>query len=380
MRWPTALVLGCLLASATPAVAQSGRLQPVPGLDRAAVTVSGLSSGAFFAHQMHVAFSGLVDGAGLVAGGPYGCAEPPDEPWWLFVHPYGRTITAISVCTRLGRDSVEGWAAWWGLPPQAPDVEHSIAQIDLARASAAIDDPANLANDRVWLFSGARDTVVPAATMAALAAFYRRAGVTGDRLVVVDGVPAGHGMPVDEFAGESRFRKLGCDEQAPPFIIDCDRDAAGELLRHLLPDGFADAPAEPRRERLTGFDQREFFDPGDATASLADIGQVYVPEACLASGSGCRLHVAFHGCGQNTDSVGDDFVWDAGYNRWAEANRIVVLYPQIRAWTPALDPFGWTGNPAGCWDWWGYSGDDFARRSGTQMQAVRAMIARLRAE
>jgi hypothetical protein len=35
------------------------------------LTVSGLSSGAFFAHQLHVAYSGLFDGAAIVAGGPY---------------------------------------------------------------------------------------------------------------------------------------------------------------------------------------------------------------------------------------------------------------------------------------------------------------------
>ncbi len=38
-------------------------------------SVSGLSSGAYMAGQFHVAFSGTVIGAGIVAGGPYGCAE-----------------------------------------------------------------------------------------------------------------------------------------------------------------------------------------------------------------------------------------------------------------------------------------------------------------
>src|SRR3954469_23365352 len=42
-------------------------------LDPADITVSGISSGAFFAHQFHIAFSSLVKGAGIVAGGPFGC-------------------------------------------------------------------------------------------------------------------------------------------------------------------------------------------------------------------------------------------------------------------------------------------------------------------
>ncbi|GHD59495.1 depolymerase [Thalassobaculum fulvum] len=378
MRWLPVMVLGLLMAAR--AEAQPGRLPELPGLDPGPVTVSGLSSGAFFAHQMHVAYSGVIAGAGLVAGGPYGCAEPPATPWWLSIHPYGRTITALSVCTRIGRPTVELWSGWLGAPAGAPTVAHALAVVDVARSDAAIDDPANLADDRAWLFSGTRDTIVPAATVQALAGLYRRFGVTGERLTLVDDVPAGHGMPVDEFRGESRFPKLGCGDQAPPFVVDCDRDVAGELLRHLLPDGFADTPGVPRRDRLIGFDQRAFFDAEDESTGLATVGFLYLPEACVPDGEGCRLHVAFHGCSQNTDAVGDDFVWDAGYNRWAEANRIVVLYPQSRAWAPAWDAFGWSGNPAGCWDWWGYSGADYARRSGPQMWAVRAMIARLRAE
>ncbi len=378
MRWLPVVALGLLLA--VPAEAKPGRLFELPGVDRGSVTVSGLSSGAFFAHQMHVAFSTVIHGAGLVAGGPYGCAEPPEQPWWLSVNPYGRAITAVSVCARIARSSVGLWSAWFGAPPEAPTVEDALRVTDVARSDAAIDDPANLADDRVWLFSGTEDTIVPTATVDALAGLYRKLGVTGDRLALVEDVPAGHGMPVDEFAGESRFPKLGCGGQAPPFIVDCDRDAAGELLRHLLPDGFAAAPGTPRRDRLIGFDQREFFDTGEDSVSLAATGFLYLPESCEPAGEGCRLHVAFHGCSQNTDAVGDDFVWDAGYNRWAEANRIVVLYPQTRAWKPAWDTFGWSGNPAGCWDWWGYSGADFAKRSGPQMQAVRGMIARLLGE
>jgi hypothetical protein len=45
-------------------------LQAYNNLDRSSITVSGLSSGAFFAHQFHVAYSSLVKGAGIVAGGP----------------------------------------------------------------------------------------------------------------------------------------------------------------------------------------------------------------------------------------------------------------------------------------------------------------------
>ena len=38
-------------------------------------TVSGFSSGAMMATQLHMAFSSQIEGAGILAGVPYHCAE-----------------------------------------------------------------------------------------------------------------------------------------------------------------------------------------------------------------------------------------------------------------------------------------------------------------
>src|SRR5215207_6167257 len=74
-------------------------------LDASGVTVSGISSGAFFAHQFHVAYSGLVTGAGMVAGGLYACAEQVDDV--VPPHPFTgipkSVAAALAVCTRFGR-------------------------------------------------------------------------------------------------------------------------------------------------------------------------------------------------------------------------------------------------------------------------------------
>ncbi len=43
---------------------------PVLNLEPEATTVSGLSSGAFMAVQLQVAFSGAISGVGIVAGPP----------------------------------------------------------------------------------------------------------------------------------------------------------------------------------------------------------------------------------------------------------------------------------------------------------------------
>jgi len=74
----SAVAMAALLAGAIfldAGIAQEAPSTPLAAfrkLDASAITVSGISSGAFFAHQFHVAYSGLVKGAGLVAGGPYG--------------------------------------------------------------------------------------------------------------------------------------------------------------------------------------------------------------------------------------------------------------------------------------------------------------------
>lgn len=51
-------------------------IQDLPELnaDITHTTVSGISSGAYMAVQMHFAYSQFIKGAGVFAGGPYLCA------------------------------------------------------------------------------------------------------------------------------------------------------------------------------------------------------------------------------------------------------------------------------------------------------------------
>lgn len=52
-------------------------------------------------------------------------------------------------------------------------------------------------------------------------------------------------------------------------------------------------------------------------------------------------------------SVGDQYALQTGYNEVAELNQMVVLYPQTR-----IIP----DNPLGCWDWWGYTNENYGKR------------------
>ncbi len=58
--------------------AQAAVNLPQLNIDKTQTTVSGLSSGGFMAAQLHVAYSEtFAKGAGIVAGGPFYCAEAP---------------------------------------------------------------------------------------------------------------------------------------------------------------------------------------------------------------------------------------------------------------------------------------------------------------
>ena len=100
---------------------------------------------------------------------------------------------------------------------------------------------------------------------------------------------------------------------------------------------------------------------------MNEIGYLYVPANCennSNSGAKCRLHVAFHGCEQYVDKIHGLFFRDAGYDDWADAHHVIILYPQATPWLRLADPSQITGNPKGCWDWWGYSGDEYLGRDG----------------
>jgi len=316
------------------AVCSAGAADRLPalGADAATFTVSGVSSGGYMAVQMQVAHSSRVIGVGALAAGPYYCAQ-------------GSVWTAQYACMSPG--------AWTPLPRLGLLKNHA----DRYARDGLIDSTSNLGKARIWLFAGTEDRTVKREVVEHLAAFYKMYG-TSARMVTR---PAGHAM-VTEDAGNA------CKVTEAPFINDCDYDAAGELLMALIS---ASPRAAKPSGRLVSFDQREFG--ASHGVSMAELGYVYVPSMCASER--CRVHVAFHGCRQGAEQIGERFVRDAGYNRWADTNRLIVLYPQASA-----RYVFWTFNPRGCWDWWGYTGSRYATKEAPQIRAVMAMVERLATE
>lgn len=269
---------------------------PAYGADPKQTSVSGLSSGAFMAVQLQVAYSASIVGAGVVAGGPYYCAA--------------NNVLYASIC--MGQVPF--------MPPNP--VLMATAAKDFAKASL-IDPLSHLRQRRVYVFSGTDDSIVRQPAVDATVSFFQQVGVKGEQLQYVNQMPAGHAVITPSYGND-------CAANAAPYISHCSIDHNGydqaqALLQHIY------GPLQPRvatpAGQIVSFNQR--------------------PYASAATGMA-----------------------DTGYNHWADSNKLLVLYPQVNK---SLVP----SNPQGCWDWWGYTGANYAYKSGTQMKAIKAMVNRL---
>ncbi|MEH6626816.1 MAG: hypothetical protein V7739_10245 [Motiliproteus sp.] len=348
----------CLLTTLSANAETAPRL---PLLSAEKVSLSGLSSGAFMAAQLHVIYSSQFVGAGLVAGGPYHCAGMNSmiadviTAQTRCMNPCGLWFWPFSlVCERMFLP--DGESLW----------EHALENAE----QGLIDDPANLQKQRIYLFSGGEDQTVTSGVVDSVEDFYKASGGTAEKIHHVQIANAAHAYITEE-AGQD------CDKDGAPFINDCDYNQAKDILETIY--GPLQDEQQSNGEQLWEFDQTEFLDQQEFRRSgLADTGFVLIPDSCQQQS--CKLHIAFHGCRQSAaESERNSLLFHqaAGYNPIAINNNIIMLYPQIRAMDTMDDLASTPYNPKGCWDFWGYSGDDYFNKNSLQGKAVMAMVKRL---
>lgn len=286
-------------------------------------SLSGIGAGANMAVQLNVAYSASTVGAGLIAGAPYWCAQ-------------GSQVISTSACAN---------AAY------LINV-NSLVQYTKEQASTGNIDPIlDLQNDRIWLFSGLKDTVVNQGVVKKLYSYYSsfinsyKINTTYDQQAEYAWITNGTGNP--------------CWYLGSPYLNHCKLDTAGILLKYIY--GTLNDAVGQNFANLYSFPQHEFA--GNSAAGLDTNGWIYQPSYCTENA--CKLHVALHGCGMNYVAIGDKFIKGTNLNGWAEANNIVILYPQVLAQSGR--------NIEGCWDWWGYTGENYAVKSGLQMAAIYNM-------
>lgn len=298
------------------------------------VTISGISSGGMMAVQAHVAYSTTFRGAAILAGTPYYCAEG--------------TLANLGRCTQI-LDPVE-------IPV------NRLAWMTRQWAQQGLIDPVSgLQQSPIYLFSGSNDLTVQPAAMDALEQYYRHFA-PAEHIRYSKTVPAGHSWV-------SPLGPIACESQQTPYINDCGVDPQQEFLTQFY-GKLAPRQSGALKGQFLPVDQTEFFAGPVSRYSMDTTGWLYVPASC-AAGKRCRLHVSLHGCSMSYTSIAQAFITLANLNEWADTNDILVLYPQARP--SQLAPV----NPQGCWDWWGYTGADYAHKSGPQLKALKAMVDRI---
>lgn len=366
------LLLGVAVAPPLPAAEL-----PVLVLDTTRITVSGISSGAYMAVQFGTAHSANVVGVAATAGGPYFCA--------------GQDARGGASVSNVMARCMQGDPAYPAVALTPADLGDMEAATRAWANRGQIDPLDQLARQRVWIFHGYNDGIVKLPVSDALAAWYA-AFVPPEQIFYRNDLNAAHAQISASCTGEGAAASCNvCPQTGGNFINSCpDRatgvaqyDAAGAALQ------FFHGPLQRTATAALGgkvvsFEQAPYIRRGDSAltpirASMGPTGYLYLPAAC-AAGQPCRLHIAFHGCQQQAGRLGTDFVQHAGFNEWADANHIAVLYPQAAATSAVpITPF----NPQGCWDWWGYNdflfdpAGRYATKDGLQIAAVWRMVQRL---
>jgi hypothetical protein len=295
-------------------------------------SVSGISSGGCMATQLHVAYSSAIMGAGIVSGAPFWCAQSD-------------VMVALSSCMKY---------------PDLISVPTLLGAVSYAYTMNSIDNPVYLKNSNVFIFHGTLDNELVLGVAEKVIDFYTHYVPSANVRTNLT-IPAAHSFVTKDFGNP-------CGYFGEPYMNNCNYDTAGEVLKWIY--GPLKAPMKANMSNLVTIDQSTFvpFPWTTAEISMAKLGYAYIPNACHNSNTECKLHVALHGCLQNIDSIGFAFINYAGYNEWAEANNIIILYPQTIA-SPTF-PY----NPKACWDWWGYTGPEYATQLGPQLQVIRGMM------
>lgn len=323
-----------LLAALSAGQAGAAALQAY-NVDPASVSVSGLSSGGFMAAQLGMAYSSVFQtGFGVFAGGPYDCAR--NQSYSSCMYNATPSITTPN-------SNINSWSG-----------------------TSKMDSVSNLANRKIYLWTGTSDYTVGQNVMnqlkSQLSNYYN-----SNNFSYITSSGAAHTFPTD-FDGTGNN---SCSSTSSPYISNCSYDGAGAVLKWMY------GTLNSRNTGTLGgsvlsFDQSSYLSTSYAMAST---GYLYVPANC-AAGQACKLHVALHGCVQNYEKISDKFINNTGYNKWADTNNIIVLYPQttVDNTSHSTPGSGTVSNPNACWDWIGWYGSDFDQKGGKHAAALVAMV------
>lgn len=378
-------------------------------------TISGISSGGFMASQMSVIYSNQISGVATVAGGVFYCAQNTFQDnlnqygsLGFFSYAVSNEILNSSVQMLMTPENVDMPDFNHALLPSTSNPLYQAMAVCMANPhsalGASIDSNgnatpmnldflssmqsnnqiaplANISQQRVLIYQGTADHTVNPAMAYKLQEFYTRLGVNDNALKMVSGDGGAHNFPTDRSDGTA------CNSEEIPFMANCNRDLAGDVLQHLLNRTMTKTTANMAHL----YTVQQVSPP----VSVAAYGYLYANDFCLNNPSQCDVHVALHGCEMSdfyddnfeklyeskvqvshVIQVTDDelsarvpkmgtliFAQKSGYAEYAEdpANHVMIYFPQTQ-----ITSANYPGNPKGCWDWYGWTGASYATAQGAE--------------
>lgn len=289
-------------------------------MDILSVTVGGISAGCFMSTQMHFTYSTLIQGNACIAGGPFYCAQANEE-------------IALTQCMSANYSELI-------------NIDYLESVIRKSDDMGYIDPTSHLDYSKVWLYSALNDSIVAQEVVKKNEELYTRFGA--DIYSIYNHIGE-HAIVTDYYGND-------CNYLGEPFINNCNFDAAASQMQFLYNE-YPNKINGTLKEVNQASYMPVYWSP---IWGLAETAYMFVPDNCLTNS--CHLHVSFHGCKQSLDFIGLDYVNNSGYNRF---ENIIILYPQ--AISNDLNPYA-------CFDWWGYTGLDYASNFGIQMVTVSNMI------
>lgn len=330
LSFPTHILSSCLLIVAN---ASPGNLPSLSNLiDVSSIGVVGFSSGGFFAQQLYLSHSEIFSSMATLSGGPYLCANSTGSDKLCMFHP---EMTNVQDILQKAEDLV---------------------------AQGQIDNHASREKDLVYIWHGSNDATVLPENGANSAAFFRQFAPFSN-LSVDTKVPANHGLSSPHVKGT----QCGV-ENSYTFVENCTVSTIQRMLHHFYAKANNEA-SDNWTGDLAEYDQTEFLSLSES--SFDSVGYFYVPSSCGDKLGFCKLLILLHGCTGGREYVGQDFIVDTGILPLADANNIIIVFPQIKRHP--------TFNPYGCWNYWGYVQGSplYYTKLGKQVRILRKMITRV---
>ncbi len=387
---------------------------------KASVTISGISSGGAMAAQMGVIYSEYFSGVATVAGTFYYCAGNDLVTKMKLSETLG-TFNLSLFKMRVNRDNLFSLdpKSKFVLDPANPmytaisicmkNPAQAKLPLEVMRAlekENLISPLTNIQHQKILVYQGQNDSVVKPAMANKLTEFYLQNGVSAQNLIQIT-LAGGHNFPTDKLGFNS------CATEKTPYVSSCKFNLAEQILTHLTRINNlrrTEVKASAELLNVVSQDREGLIRP----RSLAPYGYLASSEKCLKNPESCHLHVALHGCEMsdafdaNFDSrfvrgaragyfqmrtkegsflfsplpyieqkksgmVGLKFAQSSGYLDYVETNNIMVLFPQTD-----ITELNYPLNPKGCWDWYGWTGDDYATNKGAEPKWLMAWIKELR--